>query len=296
MTGATAIIGAGLAGLTLARRLAAHGQPVLVVDKGRGLGGRCNTRRTDLGPIDYGVQVLDPSDDRVARLVALSGLKPIAVPLGGNEWWRMPGGASALPKALAKGLDVRTEVEVRRITGRPGDWSVETATQALGPFARVILTAPAPQTRMLWPLEEPPAFATARMAPCWVALLGFDHALPLPTGPCEFGPELAWQASWDHGRTWLLQARNAWSATHVELDKHEAAQALLAVWQRHWGQRTPPAFLFGHRWRYGQTAVAAGVPCHWEAATGLGACGDWFLGSSAGDAIGSANALADVLI
>ena len=54
MQGRVAVIGAGLTGLTAARRLADAGCAVVVFDKSRGLGGRLATRRTALGPIDHG--------------------------------------------------------------------------------------------------------------------------------------------------------------------------------------------------------------------------------------------------
>ena len=50
-----AIIGAGLAGLTLARRLRGFAS-VTVLEKSRGLGGRMATRRSDNFEFDHGAQ------------------------------------------------------------------------------------------------------------------------------------------------------------------------------------------------------------------------------------------------
>ena len=50
------VVGAGLSGLTLARDLRAAGRRVLVLDKGRGVGGRAATRRWDDVPVDHGAQ------------------------------------------------------------------------------------------------------------------------------------------------------------------------------------------------------------------------------------------------
>ncbi len=50
------IIGAGLSGLTAAERLAANGRSVLVVDKGRSVGGRLATRRIGSAVLDHGAQ------------------------------------------------------------------------------------------------------------------------------------------------------------------------------------------------------------------------------------------------
>lgn len=50
------VVGAGIAGLSCARTLDAAGIPVMVVDKGRGVGGRMATRRVGQARIDHGAQ------------------------------------------------------------------------------------------------------------------------------------------------------------------------------------------------------------------------------------------------
>jgi renalase len=66
------VIGAGVAGLACARRLAAGGARVVVVDKGRGPGGRLSTRRvaTALGEVgfDHGAQFLTARDPDFSAL------------------------------------------------------------------------------------------------------------------------------------------------------------------------------------------------------------------------------------
>ena len=50
-----AVVGAGIAGLVAARRLADAGLAVTVFEKSRGAGGRCATRRSEVGPFHHGV-------------------------------------------------------------------------------------------------------------------------------------------------------------------------------------------------------------------------------------------------
>ena len=50
------VIGAGIAGLMAAARLADHGRSVLVLDKSRGVGGRMATRRIGGAVCDHGAQ------------------------------------------------------------------------------------------------------------------------------------------------------------------------------------------------------------------------------------------------
>jgi renalase len=48
------VIGAGLSGLIAAHTVQANGVRVVVLDKGRGVGGLLATRRTDSGVFDHG--------------------------------------------------------------------------------------------------------------------------------------------------------------------------------------------------------------------------------------------------
>jgi predicted NAD/FAD-dependent oxidoreductase len=62
-----AIVGAGIAGLWLARRLAEAGHRVQVYEKARGPGGRVSTRRTERGHFDHGAQYFTARDPDFLR-------------------------------------------------------------------------------------------------------------------------------------------------------------------------------------------------------------------------------------
>ena len=65
-----AVIGAGISGLMCARTLLDHGIDVTVFEKGRGVGGRMATRRTDDGlQFDHGAQYFTVRDERFERYV-----------------------------------------------------------------------------------------------------------------------------------------------------------------------------------------------------------------------------------
>ena len=64
------IVGAGIAGLLAAQTLKRAGKDVLVVDKGRGVGGRMATRRVGAGVIDHGAQFFTVRSERFGALVA----------------------------------------------------------------------------------------------------------------------------------------------------------------------------------------------------------------------------------
>src|ERR1700709_2079212 len=62
------VVGAGLAGLSVATRLAAAGRDVHVVDTATHAGGRLTTERVDGFLVDRGFQVLNTGYPRVADL------------------------------------------------------------------------------------------------------------------------------------------------------------------------------------------------------------------------------------
>ncbi len=63
------VIGAGMAGLTAAAELQRAGRRVLVLDKGRGVGGRLASRRIEGAAFDHGAQFITARTARFAALV-----------------------------------------------------------------------------------------------------------------------------------------------------------------------------------------------------------------------------------
>jgi len=63
------VVGAGLSGLIAARDLASRGHTVVVVDKGRGVGGRLATRRIGDAVFDHGAQFFTVRDARFQAIV-----------------------------------------------------------------------------------------------------------------------------------------------------------------------------------------------------------------------------------
>ena len=60
------VIGAGMAGLTAATELRSRGLRVLMLDKGRGVGGRLASRRIGEATFDHGAQFITARDRRFA--------------------------------------------------------------------------------------------------------------------------------------------------------------------------------------------------------------------------------------
>ena len=234
------VVGAGIAGLACARHLAEHGLQVVVLDKGRGIGGRMATRRDALSSgearFDHGAQYFMAKTDGFRRM--LEGLP------GASAGWQdgadqsfivgVPG-MSAVPRALAAGLNVRQEVEVTELLSTPHGWIVQTA-DAQFEAARVVVTVPAPQVAPLLGKNDPlvEQIAHVTMAPSLTLMAAFPAGSPMPFASRRSENEdLAWIArdSSKPGRpdttvNWVAQASPRWSADHLEADK-DAISALM---------------------------------------------------------------------
>lgn len=313
-----AIVGAGLAGLACAKTLAAHGIAARLFDKGRAPGGRLATRRAEVAGravgFDHGAQALTARGAPFRDLLAALDTRPwldaemqVGVP-------RM----SAIPRALAGGLDVTLGREVVEIAGQPGAWMLRHATPRrpggaagtdlteAGPFDAVVVAAPAPQASALLAGPAPhlrQVVDQARMAPCWTLMAAFAERLDLPDRiqPEAGGVASAVRDSSKPGRDpatecWVVQASADWTREHLELDEAAARAALLAAFARLAGRDLPgPIYAAAHRWRYALVETPLGKPCLWDAACGIGAAGDWCIGAHAEAAVDSGMALAALL-
>lgn len=79
------VVGAGLAGLAAARRLAAAGRSVRVVEARDRVGGRVHTVQVHGSPVDVGGQWIGPGQTRMYELVEELGLALYPTPGGGKQ-------------------------------------------------------------------------------------------------------------------------------------------------------------------------------------------------------------------
>lgn len=195
------VLGAGVAGLTLARRLADAGRRVVVLDKGRGPGGRLSTRRETVAGaelrFDHGAQYLTAREASfraevekwVAAGVVAEWKGRFAKVAGGvvspepppvPRYVGVPG-MSALCRHLAQGLDVRYSRRAQRLERTTAGVRVhavsEDGTHEVEAFdaRRVSVAVPDVQARQL--LGELLPLPATHTAPCWALLLAFPEKL-----------------------------------------------------------------------------------------------------------------------
>lgn len=148
-----AVVGAGLSGLVAARRLASE-HDVVVLDKGRSVGGRLATRRIGGAVLDHGAQFFTVRgdgfraqvDDWLARGLAHVWCHGFVD--GGDGYPRYVGsaGMNSLAKDLAAGLDCRRGQLVFTLRRLEEGWDVVVDDGTVISADAVVLTAPVPQS------------------------------------------------------------------------------------------------------------------------------------------------------
>lgn len=312
-TAPVAVLGAGIAGLSAARVLAGRGREVVVVDKGRGPGGRASSRRATPFAFDHGAQYLTARDPRF--LAELEGwlAAGVAAPWDGRIAVLEPGAAprerpgttryvgtphmSAIARHLARDLDVRCGLRVERLEHGGAGWYLRLATDgevgpgdcaALGPFGQLVLTAPPAQAAALLGEAHPlgPGVAGVTLTPCWAAMVALEAPYDVPFDGAFCGGEvLSWAArdsskpGRPEGEAWVLHATAAWSEAHRGRPRPGIAAALAGELAALCGAPLPGiVHADAHFWGFAQPASEVPVPLPHDPATGLVLAGDGYAG------------------
>lgn len=285
-----------MTGLAAARTIAAAGHGAHVFDKGRGVGGRLSTRRTEYGSFDHGAQfatVRDPAFSAYIAELQTAGAVHVWDSVRSGAIIGKPG-MSALVKAGFDGqesISVTTSFEVTHI-GKVAEGYVLSNNNGdhHGPFDKVIVTAPAPQAAHLLAAFGDPfgRLADISYAPSYTLLAAFDAPLDLADVPdLPDGGGLASvcrQSARGPGREserdlWVVQASPAFSAEHIEREREAMVPVLLRLFQDTIGVSIPqPVYGAGHRWRYALVDTALAEPFLISADGDVAVAGDGLLG------------------
>lgn len=320
-----AIIGAGLAGLTLARELSLHAD-ITLFEKARGLGGRMSTRRNDTHQWDHGAQFFTARSSAFKTLLTpfiadgtvvewqpnITTLSPDKAPFK-RPWFEAHYVAAPamnrLLKAMATNLNVRLSTRVEKVEQQQDKWRLlDEHAALLGEFDWVISSAPLPQTRALLPAELlGDTLRRYGMHPCYSLLLAIDDAeLPSWDAAKVNDAPINWIA-FNHrlpGRNReagaiVVHSTSDWATAHLEDDQEAVKQQLIESFCALSGvdaKAITQAQL--HRWRYALSSDVAEPEAEFvlNAPARLAACGDWCLGGRVEAAFTSAHRLAAVLL
>lgn len=317
-----AIIGAGLTGLHLSRRLSANAR-VQVFEKSRGFGGRMSTRRSEDFQFDHGAQYftargqafqafLKPFQDAgtVAQWqprLALLGAEDTQAPVWNAPRYVAQPGMNALAKEMADGQDVHRATRIASVQEAGTRWRLISETRSdCGLFDWVLFTAPAEQSALLMPenFQHAETLHTAQMLGCYSLMIGLDRAIDTGWDAAVVkGGAVAWMAmnQTKPGRSvapsLLVQSSNTWANAHLEDPQREVEAQLCQEVSAHLGrdvQAMPYRSL--HRWRYASVALPTRAPYLLDQDNRLAAAGDWCGAGKVEAAFDSAEALARALL
>jgi len=268
------VLGSGIAGLAAARLAEDDGKRVLVIDKGRQLGGRVSTRRQDGFVFNHGAQFVTAKGTGFASLLAK------AKTAGNIKDWQIcddkivqigTPSMRDLPQFMATGLMVRQQTEITEIAHHGGHIGFFDKDDLVATGRQAIITAPAAQTTKLLADIYPDLAATAGLAsydPCWTIMLGLESNHGLGTAPLRdqaagiaLGvPEFTRsnQQSGAVAPALTIQATGAWSQQHLQNDPQMVIESLCQIWQNLSGKPLGKIITSAaHRWLYSKVTTAA---------------------------------------
>jgi renalase len=259
----TAVIGAGMAGIALARTLMQAGHRVSVFEKSHGAGGRMATRNTPYGNFDHGVQYFTIRDPQFMKAItsvpgtpeicrawsanAVRVLDPLGrvieapLPLREPHFVAAPGMNSLLrhwaqPLQDANALHLQSQVQFLRKSPASGKtWELACSDGALHTgFDQVVLAIPHVQVDYLLRQSGAPAagfnglrdMSGVEVAPCWTLMLAYPLAQPTMN---HLGPQWNAARSTHHRVSWICRESSKPGRSSVERWTVQAS----AQWSQH---------------------------------------------------------------
>jgi renalase len=293
------VIGAGLAGLTAGRQLSRAGHEVVVVDKGRGPGGRMATRRIGAATLDHGAQFFTIRSDDFAAFVQPhldSGLvyewsRGFAGHEDGYPRYAVRGGMNKLSKELAATLDVRCNAfafAVRPAPSARDAWHLTLDDGTVIAADVAVLTCPLPQSYSLLITAElsMPEDIRTDYDRTLALLLVLDRppAVDEPGGVQNPSETISFVA--DNQRKGIsdrpaltIHASATWSETNWDLSAETVTEALLAEAADFVGQAEVVEAQL-KRWRFATPRTIWPEPCwiNTDAPGPIALAGDAFAG------------------
>jgi predicted NAD/FAD-dependent oxidoreductase len=275
------IIGTGVSGLIAARDLQSAGRSVLLLDKGRGLGGRLASRRIGAATFDHGAQFITSRDLRFEEILkqgAEAGMmkewcQGFSTAADGHTRWRGQPAMTAVAKYLAQGLEIRMGKQVEALRRSGDHYSVETSTGDFYSAAAVLLTPPVPQSLALLAageIELDPAMRTRlegihyERCLAVMAVLKGPSSIPPPGGLVPTSGPVSWIAdnqlkgiSAEPAVT--IHANHEFSLAHWDEDRMESGRMLLDASQPWLGAEVLSYQV--HGWRYSKPMRIDEQPC-----------------------------------
>jgi predicted NAD/FAD-dependent oxidoreductase len=279
------VVGAGIAGLSCAKALARAGARVRLIEKSRGVGGRCATRRVGEQPVDHGIAFYHGSDPELfdalresdeAGLIdgwphRLEGEGHPCQPRAfkPNEWrCAFTRGVNRFPKSLAEGLDIVRNSRVESIRAEAGEIQLRVNGAWAHRAPSLVVALPAAQARgLLTDAGAEPSLVSARAL---LEMVGSSSCLTLLAGYPLDAASPGWDVCYpEESRVMQLaihdsakrtqppelivvyQGLPSWSKRNLGMPKYEWTDLLLQEAGQLFGRwAAVPEWAEAHAWRY----------------------------------------------
>jgi renalase len=305
------IVGAGVSGLACGRVLAAAGLTPVILERARGVGGRCATRRVEGQPVDLGPAFLHGKDpDFLATLESVPSSRLANWPSEihgagrpcqpeafdrGERRLAFAEGLTAFPKSLASGLAVRTQVQVLGFETEGPRLKVSIANGAALTADTIVLAVAPEEALGLLDARANGEVATLRAV---LAMSQSEPALALAALYPLHSPAPGWQVHYPQEsrilqvishdsskrpapsfRALVFQTHPHWSAEHLD-DAGWADRVLAEAGGILGGWAATPLHRHRHRWAFARTGRSGelAAPMFFQLPGGarVGVCGDRF--------------------
>jgi predicted NAD/FAD-dependent oxidoreductase len=318
-----AILGAGLAGLNLAKLLQANAEIVLF-EKSDKLGGRMATHRCNGFEFDHGAQYFTAKDplfkDWVARLmdanvvaswparfVEIEHRSMLSQRTWDDAFAHYVGipSMNAIAQHLAEGLDVRFNQLITGIKPHRTKWLLETADGQFAEFDWVVSTLPAEQAKVILPdsYQQKKALQSVQMEPCFTLMLGYDSARHSAWDAAFISQSiLSWvsvnSAKPNRAKPYTLVAmsQNAWARDNFARPEAQIIAELLSELEGVMGEKLGDAtYIKLKKWKYANADKQKTELSYVDHAAKLACCGDWCISGRIESAFMSSSRLAETI-
>jgi renalase len=335
LTAEVAVIGAGTAGCFIASLLDEAGIDCVIIEKSRGMGGRCSRRRIDNDHgIDHGIDLGAPEfslgkvtssllKDKINTWVKAGYLAKWAktvsrfdTHIDDDETLTSLCGSPSMSTwhhKIAGHINILTQTRVQHIEKSNNHLQLFDAShELLAVVNKVIITSPPEQAIDLLNTLSTFSYSSAlptESLPQYVCAIGFTEKLTLNAEAYEGGHDTLYRAVRENSKpnrtcpdslqdVWLLHSTHDWAQDQCHADSSNAATQLAKSFCQHFGIEAEPLLLTSHYWRMARHKRVSHKhpPFIWDDALKVGCCGDWLgCGGTAG-ALNSALALHQQII
>ena len=284
------IIGDGISGLMAATYLAEKGRNSVLFDKGRGPGGRMNSRRFGKFRLDHGAQFFTVRDPRFEKYVhrweqakvAKIWCKGFSLTGDGHPRFCGTEGMSSIPKWLAGQLDVRTGQIVKSVQLVNQSWQLDFEAFPSVCADQLLMTSPVPQSIALLETGQVELASSTRnylnvisYDPCIAMMVLPKHPFYMPEHggwqineePLQFVADNQLKGLPNPGQALTFHLGPQASTEHWESEPEQLIGLVKGELRRR-GKELEIGDMQVHRWRYSQPTVlheesflvAEGVP------------------------------------